>query len=154
MHGAPTDVQLQVQAAVLDATDVLVAGHGAMIALFVFLPRRSVIVDISSAAPHRQMNVHAAKTLMHLKLQTVSVSGSHAAEQRANLRRLPARDVTSLRARLDGARELLTCVHRLASSRQRWICSSLQPAGHSGQAAAGGPQPGGAGRRHRLPDVE
>ena len=58
----------------LDATDVLVAGHGAMIALYVFLPRRSVIVDVSSDLPHRLMNVHAAKTLTHLTLQTVSVS--------------------------------------------------------------------------------
>jgi hypothetical protein len=63
------------QARLLDATDILVTGHGAVIATFVFLPRCSVVVDLSSEASHRWMNVHAAKTLKPLQLQTVSVSG-------------------------------------------------------------------------------
>ena len=65
---------VHLQAGVLDATDVLVAPHGAMMALLLFLPRRSVIVDVSSEASHRLMNEYAARTLPHLKLQTVSVS--------------------------------------------------------------------------------
>jgi hypothetical protein len=63
-----------VQASLLDATDVLVTGHGAVISMYVFLPRCSVVVDLSSGAGHRWMNVHAAKTLKPLQLQTVSVS--------------------------------------------------------------------------------
>ena len=76
---------MHVQASVLDATDILVAGHGAMIALYVFLPRRSVIVDVSSDLPHRLMNVHAAKTLTHLKLQTVSVSSCACYRQQSSV---------------------------------------------------------------------
>ena len=68
-----------VQASALDATDVLVAPHGAMMALLLFLPRHSVIVDISSEASHRLMNEYAARTLPHLKLQTASVSCSYPA---------------------------------------------------------------------------
>ena len=71
----PLDAHVM-QARLLDATDILVAGHGAVIAMFVFLPRCSVIVEISSEAPHRWMNVHAARTLTPLQLHIMSVSTS------------------------------------------------------------------------------
>ena len=64
---------LWVQASLVDATDILVTGHGAVISMYMFLPRCSVVVDLSSGPGHRWMNVHAAKTLKPLKLQTVSV---------------------------------------------------------------------------------
>jgi hypothetical protein len=114
---------------VLDATDILVAGHGAMIALFVFLPRRSVIVDISSAAAHRQMNVHAAKTLTHLKLQTLSVSGPHTAEQQAECAMAAAHAyLSSLCARLALVAWPFVYIGQTspASKRIRWVCNVLQ----------------------------
>jgi capsular polysaccharide biosynthesis protein len=66
--------QVRPQTKLLDATDIMVAGHGVVIAMFVFLPRCAVVVELSSQAPHCWMNTRAAKTLMPSQLQTVSVS--------------------------------------------------------------------------------
>jgi hypothetical protein len=73
------------QARLLDQTDILVTGHGAVMASYLFLPACSVVIDVTNAAPHRWFNIHAAKTLTPLKLTTMSVKVSRPEEVGMNL---------------------------------------------------------------------
>lgn len=68
-----THAAILMQAQLLDQTDVLLTGHGAVIAAFVFLPACSVVVEVSNSVGHRWMNVYAARTLTPLSLKTMSV---------------------------------------------------------------------------------